>query len=70
MRRVFLLASLLAAVWVAPAWAAPQSGFVPMDDGVQLAYDLYTPTGAAPAAGWPAVVVMHGLGGSKESMAP
>ena len=40
-----------------------------MDDGVELAYDLYTPDGAAPAAGRPAVVVMHGLGGSKDSMA-
>ncbi|MGZ4353170.1 MAG: alpha/beta fold hydrolase, partial [Gaiellaceae bacterium] len=55
--------------WAAPAWAAPQSGFVTMDDGVQLAYDVYAPSGAAPAAGWPAVVVMHGLGGSKDSMA-
>ncbi|HEY6016055.1 MAG TPA: alpha/beta fold hydrolase [Gaiellaceae bacterium] len=70
MRRVVLLCCVLAALWAAPAWAAPQSGFVTMDDGVQLAYDLYAPPGAAPATGWPAVVVMHGLGGSKDSMAP
>ncbi|HEY6052758.1 MAG TPA: alpha/beta fold hydrolase, partial [Gaiellaceae bacterium] len=70
MRRVVVLCCVLAALWAAPAWAAPQSGFVTMDDGVQLAYDLYAPPGAAPATGWPAVVVMHGLGGSKDSMAP
>lgn len=69
MRRAVLLVSLLAALWAAPAWAVPQSGFVTMDDGVQLAYDLYTPASTAPATGWPAVVVMHGLGGSKDSMA-
>ena len=33
-----------------------------MDDGVSLAYTLYTPDGAAPAGGWPGVVVLHGLG--------
>src|SRR5438132_6464427 len=41
-----------------------------MSDGTSIAYDLYEPDGAAPAGGWPGVVVLHGLGGSKESMAP
>jgi len=40
-----------------------------MTDGVSIAYDLYEPDGAAPAGGWPGVVVMHGLGGSKDDMA-
>ena len=68
LRRVALALCLLA-FWAAPAWAGTSSGTVAMDDGVQVAYDLYTPDGPAPAAGWPAVVVMHGLGGSKDSMA-
>jgi esterase/lipase len=40
-----------------------------MSDGVAIAYDLYEPDGAAPAGGWPGVVVMHGLAGSKDDMA-
>ena len=36
-----------------------------MDDGVLLAYTLYTPDGAAPAGGWPGVVVLHGLAGTR-----
>lgn len=70
MSRVALLAVAAALVWAAPAWAGPvASGTVAMDDGVTLAYDLYEPSGAAPAGGRPAVVVQHGLGGSKDSMA-
>ena len=41
-----------------------------MSDGVRIAYDLYEPDGAAPAAGWPGVVVLHGLGGTKDTVAP
>ena len=41
-----------------------------MADGTSIAYDLYLPSGAMPAGGWPGVVVLHGLGGSKDSMAP
>ena len=39
-----------------------------MADGTSIAYDLYLP-GAIPAGGWPGVVVLHGLGGSKDSVA-
>ena len=41
-----------------------------MADGTVIAYDLYLPDGAMPAGGWPGVVVLHGLGGSKDDMAP
>jgi esterase/lipase len=58
-------------VWVAPAQAFDkQSGFQTMSDGVKIAYDLYVPDGAAPAGGWPGIVLLHGLGGSKDDMAP
>lgn len=33
-----------------------------MGDGVQLAATLYTPDGQPPAGGWPAVLMLHGLG--------
>ena len=39
-----------------------------MDDGVSLGYTLYTPDGAAPAGGWPGVVVLHGLAGTRGSV--
>ena len=57
-------------LWAAPANAfTTQTGFRTMADGTQIAYDLYEPDGTAPAGGWPAVVVLHGLGGSKDSVA-
>jgi predicted acyl esterase len=65
--RLLAVLALAASLWAAPARAA--SGTVAMDDGVRLAYDLHEPAGKAPRAGWPGVVVMHGLGGSKETMA-
>jgi fermentation-respiration switch protein FrsA (DUF1100 family) len=41
-----------------------------MDDGVHLAATLYTPTAAAPAGGWPAIVLFHAIGGDRQSVAP
>ncbi len=36
-----------------------------MGDGVTLAATLYAPDGSPPAAGWPAVLVLHSLGESR-----
>jgi esterase/lipase len=64
-----LIAALLL-LWAAPANAfATQTGFRTMSDGTQIAYDLYVPDGTPLAGGWPGVVVLHGLGGSKDSVA-
>jgi esterase/lipase len=69
-RRAILVCALFL-LWAAPASAfSKQSGMRTMSDGTQLAYDLYTPDGTAPAGGWPGVVVLHGLGGSKDDVAP
>jgi esterase/lipase len=58
-------------VWATPANAfTKQTGTRTMADGTSIAYDLYEPDGSAPAGGWPGVVVLHGLGGSKDQMAP
>src|SRR5579871_5159451 len=71
-----LVRRLLPVVAAALIWAAPanaftkQTGFRTMTDGTQIAYDLYEPDGSAPAGGWPGVVLLHGLGGSKDDMAP
>lgn len=67
MARAVALAALLAALAAAllPGSAAAFSrldGSRTMDDGVALATTLYLPDGESPAAGWPAVVLLHGLG--------
>jgi len=60
---------VLALAAASPAAAfSKQTGTVRMDDGVDLAYALYEPDGAAPAGGWPGVLVLHGLAGTKESV--
>ncbi len=41
---------------------------IPMDDGVGIATTLYLPSGAAPPGGWPAVVLVHGIGGTREQV--
>ncbi len=69
MKRVVLIA-VAALLWAAPAQAfTKQTAFQTMTDGTPIAYDLYEPDGAAPTGGWPGVIVLHGLGGSKDSMA-
>jgi predicted acyl esterase len=39
-----------------------------MDDGVPIAATLYVPDGAPPAGGWPAIVFLHGLSGTRQQM--
>jgi esterase/lipase len=69
-RRVFLVAAMLL-LWAAPAHAfSKQSGTRVMSDGTSIAYDLYEPDGTPPAGGWAGVLLLHGLGGSKDDMAP
>src|SRR6266566_6289763 len=71
--RFFLLFSLVFGLTAGPAGATGfSSGDValPMDDGVSLAATLYLPDGTAPQGGWPAVMLFHGLGGTRASMAP
>ena len=54
-----------AAALVAPHKAADFTKLdttVQMDDGVQIAASYYTPSGTPPPTGWPAVMMFHGLG--------
>ena len=41
---------------------------VTMSDGVQLAVTYFEPTGTPPSGGWPAVVMFHGLGQTRNSL--
>jgi alpha-beta hydrolase superfamily lysophospholipase len=62
-----VVALLLAAVL---AVATPQELTITASDGVPLSCALVEPDGAAPAGGWPAVMLFHGLGGSHRDMEP
>jgi predicted acyl esterase len=64
-----LAAALVLVVGEAPASTlAKQDLSIPMDDGVAIAATLYVPDGGAPAGGWPALVFLHGLSGSRQEM--
>ena len=65
---------LLVACAAALLLAAPASAFskqdvtLPMDDGVALAATLYLPDAQPPAGGWPAIVFLHGLAGTRQQV--
>jgi predicted acyl esterase len=66
----FVVIAAVFLIWAAPAQAfTKQTGTRTMTDGTTIAYDLYLPDGTAPAGGWPGVIALHGLGGSKDDMA-
>ena len=65
LRRLFLTAIAALALASPAAAFSKQDGTQTMDDGVSIAYTRYTPDGAAPSGGWPGVMVLHGLGGTR-----
>jgi predicted acyl esterase len=68
-RRFLLLAGIFFAFQTGAAQAYVKSEHtLPMGDGVSLAATLYTPDGAPPAGGWPAVLMLHGLGLERTQM--
>ncbi|MDQ5820493.1 MAG: alpha/beta hydrolase [Actinomycetota bacterium] len=75
MRRCLVVLSLVVLALAAAGPAAAKAfsktdSFFTADDGVQLAVSYYEPTDLArPPAGFPAVMVFHGLGGSRASVA-
>ncbi|MGZ8691976.1 MAG: alpha/beta hydrolase [Gaiellaceae bacterium] len=68
MRRLLALACLLAFALVAPSLGRAAEVSLTMDDGVHIDASLLVPDGAAPAGGWPAVMLFHGLGGNHKSL--
>lgn len=60
--------ALLAAALIATA--TPQELTIPMSDGTNLSCALVEPDGTAPAGGWPAIMLFHGLGQSHTDMEP
>jgi esterase/lipase len=71
-RRVALLAVVVVALaGTGSAWGAtPQELTITAADGTPLSCALVEPDGTPPAAGWPAVLLFHGLGGTHEDMEP
>src|SRR4051812_36959279 len=69
-RRVLLItfASLVALCAAGRASAGTQDLTLHMSDGVDLAATLYEPSAAAPPAGYPAIVLFHGIGGKRQDL--
>jgi predicted acyl esterase len=68
-RRILLLVAVFFAAQTATANAFTKTEHsLEMGDGVRLAATLYTPDGAPPQGGWPAVLMLHGLGGDRSSL--
>ena len=69
MLRRLALVALASLIFAAPVSAfSKEAGMQTMDDGVPIAFTRYTPDGAAPAGGWPGVLVLHGLAGDRASV--
>ena len=69
MRRLAILVCASAVVLSAPTLARAAEISLTMDDGVRIDASLQVPAGSAPAGGWPAVMMFHGLGGNHKSLA-
>jgi predicted acyl esterase len=64
-----LVAALALVVGEASGSAASvQDVSIPMDDGVTIAATLHLPDAAPPAGGWPAIVFLHGLAGTRQPL--
>ena len=76
-RLIVLFLSLFAALLCAGSLGAgsalaatPQELTITAADGTALSCALVEPDGTAPAGGWPAVMLFHGLGGKHQDMEP
>jgi pimeloyl-ACP methyl ester carboxylesterase len=70
-RSIALTATLFAALAVGDARAdtfTAQDVTIAMSDGVPIAATVFTPDGAAPAGGRPAVMLLHGIGQTRSSV--
>jgi alpha-beta hydrolase superfamily lysophospholipase len=74
MRRRLLVVVALACLCGGGTAATAKSAWTKHDytvtasDGVKMATTLYEPDGTPPTGGWPAIVMFHGLGGTRASM--
>ena len=66
---LIVFASFVALCASGHASAGTQELTLRMDDGVNLAATLYEPSNAPPPAGYPAIVLFHGIGGKRQDLA-
>jgi predicted acyl esterase len=69
-RRALIGVAAAVLLWASAAAAGDftkTDGAVTMSDGVQIATTFFEPAGTPPAGGWPAVVIFHGLGQTRNS---
>ena len=69
MRGPVVVVCVLLAALASPTVAAAEDVSLTMDDGVRIDAALLRPDGTAPAGGWPAIMMFHGIGGSRTSLA-
>jgi alpha-beta hydrolase superfamily lysophospholipase len=68
-----LVLAVVSGLFLLPAGQAAAADFtkidtkVTMSDGVQIAVSYFQPVGTPPAAGWPAVMLLHGLGQTRNT---
>ena len=73
MRRLLIVLAVALTAALVPAGRAAAGAFtqtevkVTMSDGVRIAASYFQPSGTPPAAGWPAVMLLHGLGQTRNS---
>jgi predicted acyl esterase len=65
--------AVLSGLFLLPAGHAAAADFtktdtkVTMSDGVQIAVSYFQPVGTPPSAGWPAIMLLHGLGQTRNT---
>ena len=66
--RALVAAVVVAAALAVPAAASAEDLTITASDGAKLACTLNEPAGSPPTAGWPAVMLFHGLGGKRQDL--
>ncbi len=73
MRRRYVVLALLFAVVAVPGHPEAAGSFtqtdtkVTMSDGAHIAVSYFVPNGTPPSTGWPAVILLHGLGQTRKT---
>jgi len=69
LRRILVTALLFCVLAPQASASTRQDVTLTMSDGVQIAGSVYVPDGAPPTGGWPGVMALHGLNGSRSQLA-
>jgi predicted acyl esterase len=70
MRFCTLVSAVCLFVSLMPAQAVRDTVWLVMDDSVRIDATYYVPQGSPPPGGFPGLIFVHGLGGSKSSCEP